>query len=96
MARVTYIDFFCPDCSGQLLTEVMHGTTVKNELLAIGEVESGPFFEWGETDFEDGHIAWFECSDCSSVVRDKDGNPIRNYEDLIKWLKEEQERRREI
>lgn len=82
------LNFICPECGETKLEEVMMGVTVLNSITAIFYNEDGVSLEWGDADYQDGHIARFQCEECGYMLEEDNGNLIRNYEKLAEWLKE--------
>lgn len=82
------LKFICPECEGNLLEEVMQGVTVFNTLDTIAYNEFGESIKWGDCDHEDGHIARFQCNACGYILEKSTGAFVRDYDDLIEWLKE--------
>jgi len=76
------LEFTCPQCGGHNLGEYL----VNYETIWVhkdGECEPGPDEYW-----ESDKVRFF-CWDCEYTIVDKNNNPIRDHENLVRWIKGE-------
>jgi hypothetical protein len=79
------IQFICPDCGEDALDENIINANVQRRIENISE-------NYGNCDFDqnpeiyDGDVTHYSCSSCGYEIKDKKGNLIQDYDDLIEWL----------
>ena len=82
------MEFTCKKCEGNHLEEIMVDVCVASQINSIDEEG---FLEYGFQSNDGGEIDRYQCMDCGEVVKDSDGNTIKDCLELADYLVEQAE-----
>ena len=85
LAKRILVEFTCPKCGEHRLEEVSTGIEQTNEVFVIYPEGGGMIY--GPPEYSDGDgIQRYVCGGCCEILRNKDGEPVKDLDDLVKWL----------
>ena len=76
--------FTCPKCGHSKVEEVLVNVT---QYTVINSIDTDGDFKYGKVIAEDGEVQNYQCSKCSYVIYDEQGNKITSQDELVEYLK---------
>ena len=85
------LKFKCPSCGSEKLEVIQTDVVITSEILDIDEEGC---FEFDLTDSDGGNVDRFQCQKCGYVLKDESGEPITTNEDVVEWVKKQDNKSR--
>ena len=79
------LTFRCPKCKKKKLLEITTGLCSK--LPIEGFTPDGDVI-CGDEEVDGCGDHWFECGGCGYVLKDADGSPLGDTDELLQWMKD--------
>lgn len=82
------MNFTCPECGSDELEEVLLGVT---QTSPIADIDEDGCLTYGNGISCDGGLeAWIACASCGTSLHTESGMTVRDGDDLLEWLKEQE------
>jgi predicted RNA-binding Zn-ribbon protein involved in translation (DUF1610 family) len=75
--------FACPACGCNRIEACLDG----NHTTAIEAIWKDGGIEYGDT-YSNGVLLKFQCAECAETIKNVDGSPITDDDELVAWIKD--------
>ncbi len=84
---ITY-NFICPDCSNNVLAEILTDVVLSSTAIDIHIDEDGVELDYIGDETDGGTINRYQCDHCGHVLKTESDQIINSFDDLKEWLEE--------